>query len=144
MFFEASIRKDGKGYRVVFRGLPNVLTYAENRGKALTAAREALIGCLLEDLDRGLDLPAPVPARQRSGTALVPVPPSIGVALILRRLRRKKGWTTVTVARSLGVTRQAYEKLERGKGNPSLQTLEKVFGVLGVEFDLVTTPRQAA
>lgn len=140
MFFEARIRKDGKGYRVTFPGLENVMTYAETREKALQSAREALVGCLLEDLDRGLTLPSPVVSRKKRGSWLIPVPVSLGAALILRRIRRKKNWTTLQVAKRLGITRQAYEKLERGTANPSLTTLDRTFAVFGVTFDLFTHP----
>jgi antitoxin HicB len=144
MYFEARIRKDGNGYRITFPGLESVLTYAETREKAVASASEALVGCLLEDLNRGLDLPTPVMTGSKKGTLLVPVPVSIGVALLLRRFRRQQGCTTLQVARKLGITRQAYEKLERGKGNPSLQTLTRTFAVFGVVFDLVTCPAKAA
>ncbi|MFH1263230.1 MAG: type II toxin-antitoxin system HicB family antitoxin [Pseudomonadota bacterium] len=144
MYFEAKIRKEGNGYRVTFPGLENVLTYAETREKAVSSASEALVGCLLEDLDRGLDLPTPVMMGPKKGTVLIPIPASIGVALLLRKFRREQGRTTLQVAKRLGITRQAYEKLERGRGNPSLQTLDKTFAAFGVTFDLITRRKEAA
>ena len=144
MYFEARIRKDGPGYRVTFPGLPNVITFAESRPNAVRYAEEALIGCLLEDMDRGFDLPVPTQSRTRRGTVLIPVPVTIAVALLLRKHRRQKRWTTVHVAQRLGITRQAYEKLERGKGNPSLQTLRKAFAVFGQMLGVVTYEAKAA
>jgi DNA-binding XRE family transcriptional regulator len=140
MYFEARIRKDGKGYRVTFPGLDNVLVYADSKQDAVKSAREALVGCLLEDMERGFDLPVPITRAQSRGTQLIPVPVPLGIALLLRRLRHRKQWTTFQVAKRLGISRQAYEKLERGTANPSLQTLEKTFTVFGVVFDLTTHP----
>lgn len=140
MYFEARIRRDGPGYRISFPGLDNVLTYAETKEDALRFGEEALVGCLLEDLDRGLDLPVPLQRKGNRGICLVRIPATLAVALMLRKQRRDKGWTTLQVAKKLRVSRQAYEKLERGKGNPSLLTLRKVFAVFGQIFDLVLKP----
>ncbi|HLG20558.1 MAG TPA: type II toxin-antitoxin system HicB family antitoxin [Bdellovibrionota bacterium] len=140
MYFEAKIRKEGKGYRVTFPGLPNVFTYAESFDCALTSAREALEGCLLEDLNRGLDLPVPRRYSRKRETHLIPVSLEIGIALLLRKLRREKGWTTRLVANKLRISRQAYEKLERGTGNPSVETLERTLAVFGVKAQIQVQP----
>lgn len=49
-------------------------------------------------------------------------------------LREKKGWTQSDLARSMGKDRQAIEKLENGKVNPTLYTLYEVAKALEVQI----------
>jgi DNA-binding XRE family transcriptional regulator len=116
------------------------LTFEASRDRALVSAQEALIGCLSEDLDRGLDLPTPSLDRLNPQSVLIPIPLRLSVALLLKRFRREKDWTTRDVAKRLGVTRQAYEKLERGLGNPSVGTMERTLAIFGKRADLAIFP----
>ena len=47
-------------------------------------------------------------------------------------LRIKKGWTQAELARAVGKDRQAIEKLENGKVNPTLYSLFEVAKALDV------------
>ncbi len=49
-------------------------------------------------------------------------------------LRTKKGWTQSDLARACGKDRQAIEKLENGKVNPTLYTLYEIARVLEVSL----------
>ncbi|WP_436515224.1 helix-turn-helix domain-containing protein [Ekhidna sp. To15] len=49
-------------------------------------------------------------------------------------LRQQKGWSQSDLARHLGKDRQAVEKLENGKVNPTLYSLYEVADVLGVSL----------
>ena len=54
-------------------------------------------------------------------------------------LRTKKSWTQADLARACGKDRQAIEKLENGKVNPTLYSLLEVSEALGVRVrDLFT------
>ena len=54
-------------------------------------------------------------------------------------LRLKKGWNQSELARLCGKDRQALEKLENGKVNPTLYTLLEISKALNVSLrDLVT------
>jgi putative transcriptional regulator len=60
----------------------------------------------------------------------------IGLRII--QLREKKGWSQADLARACGKDRQAIEKLDNGKVNPTLWTLWEVAEGLGVNLvDLV-------
>lgn len=56
----------------------------------------------------------------------------IGLRII--QLREKKGWSQADLARACGKDRQAVEKLENGKVNPTLYSLYEVAEAL--ELDL--------
>ncbi len=49
-------------------------------------------------------------------------------------LRTKKGWSQSDLARACGKDRQAIEKLENGKVNPTLYTLYEVANALEVSL----------
>ena len=67
------------------------------------------------------------------------VEPDLDVTLPLLILwaRKRRGLTQLQMARSLGVTQQAYRKLEiPGKSNPRLKTLSRLFDTLGLTLEL--------
>jgi transcriptional regulator with XRE-family HTH domain len=56
---------------------------------------------------------------------------------IARRLlhaRRLKGWSVREVAAQTGVSKALISRLERGEANPSLETLWRIIGALGIPF----------
>lgn len=50
----------------------------------------------------------------------------------LRKLRLKKKMSQVDLATALGVDRAYISNIENGRMNPTLSTLEKIAGALGV------------
>jgi len=52
--------------------------------------------------------------------------------------RQKKGWSQSDLARACNKDRQAMEKLENGKVNPTLFTLYEVAQALGVPLSEIT------
>lgn len=59
----------------------------------------------------------------------------IGLRII--QLREKKGWSQADLARACGKDRQAIEKLENGKVNPTLWTLWEVAEALEINLNEV-------
>jgi ribosome-binding protein aMBF1 (putative translation factor) len=54
-------------------------------------------------------------------------------------LRTKKGWSQADLARASGKDRQAIEKLENGKVNPTVFSLQEIADVLGVSLSTLLT-----
>lgn len=52
-------------------------------------------------------------------------------------LREKKGWSQSDLARACGKDRQAIEKLENGKVNPTLYSLFEIAEALEVSLNMV-------
>lgn len=105
---------------VEFPDLSNVITYGHTDEEALRMAEEALNGALASDVARGI-LPGEA---SFAGGHSVTVDPHIAIAIQLRRLRGKR--SQAEIAARLGITYQAYQKLENPiTGNPTLKTLEK-------------------
>lgn len=55
----------------------------------------------------------------------------------LRELRLTKGLSQMDVAAAAGIDKSAYQRIERGRTNPSIKMLNKVL-VLGMEEDIIT------
>jgi antitoxin HicB len=135
--YSARVTKQrGGGYLVEFPDLPGCLTEGRTLRSALENAREALSGWLYVAIKHGDEIPR---ARLRRGRTYHRVVPDLDVAIPLTILaaRKRRGLTQQALARALGVTQQAYRKLEMpGKSNPTLRTLERLSRVLDLELEL--------
>jgi antitoxin HicB len=144
MTYTAVIKRSNGTYLVSFPDLPNINTYGETIEEALHHATEALNGCLESDFERGFNLPkqgSPLRSRVGDGIATakqdgktcahaIQVEPHIALAYQLRRIRN--GMSQSQIAKKLGISYQAYQKLENPrKCNPTVKTLEKISEVLG-------------
>ncbi len=134
MYYYAKIVKEDGAYLVSFPDAPNVNTYGDTLEGALENAREALNGALESDFERGYTLPDAV-ARQGRNMHPVEIAPHIEIAYQLRRLRR--GHSQKEIAGKLGISAQAYQKLENPrKCNPTVKTLEKIGNALNKKLEV--------
>jgi antitoxin HicB len=112
--------------------MPNIVTCGFSHEEAHAIAKEALDGVLAAEISRG----NPVPPPSFQGGHPVSVSSHIAIALQLRVLRGDKSQTEI--ARALGISCQAYQRLENPKrANPTLKTLEKIAGVFGKKLFVV-------
>ena len=82
------------------------------------------------------DVPAPTVHHGRNYHRVEP-DLDVTVPLLILWTRKKKGLTQDQMAEALGVSQQAYRKLEiPGKSNPRLKTLSRLCGTLGLELEL--------
>ncbi|MBI5023591.1 MAG: type II toxin-antitoxin system HicB family antitoxin [Candidatus Omnitrophica bacterium] len=129
MTYMAIIKKANSSYLVKFPDIPNINTYGETIEEALHNAKEALNGCLESDFERGFTLPKPRKKKYQNGY-IVEVEPHISLAYQLRKVRN--GISQSEIAKKLGISYQAYQKLENPrKCNPTVKTLEKISEVFG-------------
>ena len=134
MHFYARIIKEDGFYLVSFPDFENINTYGDNLKEAKNNAIEALNACLESDFERGYSLP---PSKEHRGKTYyqIKVYPHIEIAYLLRKLRHGK--SQVDIARKLGVSYQAYQKLENPrKCNPTIKTLERISDTLGKELEI--------
>ena len=118
-----------------FPELPGCLTEGKTKESALKNAKEALNGWLSANCDRDLAIAAPA---KRKGGNYAPVEVDLGVAfaICLRRSRAKYGLTQAQAAKKLGISQQAYAKLESAHtSNPSLSTIQKLTKYLDFTVD---------
>jgi antitoxin HicB len=131
MLYRCVIEQEGAEYVAQFPDMPNVVTCGFSLEEALTMAKEALDGVLAAEVARGN--PVPPPSFQDGHP--VSVASHIALALQLRELRGDKSQTEI--ARKLGLTYQAYQRLENPqKANPTIKTLERIAGAFGKELSV--------
>jgi len=127
-------QKDGS-FLVEFPDLPGCFTEGKSISESFQNAREALNGWLAARLDR--DLPITVSKKQKRNHYPIAVDLEIAFTLQLRRMRSQKKMTQNQMAQLLGVTQQAYSKLENpSKANPTLSTIRKLGKILEKEPSL--------
>jgi antitoxin HicB len=61
----------------------------------------------------------------------------VRVALAILSARKRRGLTQQQAADALGISQQAYQRLETpGRSNPTLRTLARISAVLGLDLQL--------
>ena len=135
-YFARITRQRSGGYLAEFPELPGCLTEGDTLEGALKNAHKALSAWLYVALRNGDELS---PGRIRRGPGYHRIVPDLDVLvpLVVLSARKRRGLTQEQVAKALGISQQAYRKLEMpGKSNPTLRTLERLSGVLGLELSL--------
>jgi antitoxin HicB len=135
MHYYAKIVKSEGVYLVTFPDFENINTYGDTLSEAIKNAGEALNGVLESDFERGFSIPELKEYTNKKYYAIT-VLPHLEIAYMLRKLR--KGRSQIEIARSLGISYQAYQKLENPrKCNPTIKTLEKISCVLGRKLEVI-------
>lgn len=133
----AILHKDKKSgaIGVRFPDHPNIITYGRDREEAIEMAEEALNATLETEFDRHLSLPAPSkrPNVKKGEKAIfVPLTPEVRMAFLLRAWREEAGLTQGELAKRLGISVQAYQRMERpGRSNLTVDTLNRIAQALG-------------
>lgn len=135
MNYIAKFFKDGDGIGVEFPDVPGAFTCADTMDEARDMARDVLNGVLSVMLDRKDPLPvARTKADPRKGLEAVPVDDRLAVAYTIFEARRGK--SAAEVARKMGISRQAYQRLEDPKASLTVATLIKAAKALGKQLDI--------
>jgi antitoxin HicB len=135
---------EDRAYLVEFPDLPGCLTEGKTLEEAKFNAREALTGYLASIFERNLKIPEPSEVKGKGVYPIEPEP-KVAVPVALKKLREKKKLTQGDVARVLGISYQAYQRLEKpGKSNPTLKTLERLAMVFNKDLRLEFAERSAA
>ena len=133
MEFHAKIVKEEDAFIVSFPDFPNINTYGDSFAEAQENAHEALNAALESDFERGYEIPKPTVANGKRLHFPIQVLPHIQLAYELKKIRR--GSSQSDIARKLGISYQAYQKLENPrKCNPTVKTLERIGEVYGKEL----------
>ena len=133
MNFFASVLKKKQDYLVSFPDFPSINTYGSSLEDALINAREALNGALESDFERGYTLPKAKDFKGKKGYHRIRLLPHVEIAYELKKLRN--GHSQSEIAKRLGITYQAYQKLENPrKCNPTVKTLQRIGEVLGKDL----------
>ena len=125
--------EDG-GYWCEFPDLDGCFTQGDTLEDALENAREAM-ELTLEDVFDGEPLPASkTKANESKGLYRIEVDPELSVALQVAAARGKVPQTAI--AQKMGMTKQAYQRLESRKANLSVKMLKRIAQSMGKRLEI--------
>ncbi len=136
--YPARIRhiSEDKSYLVEFPDLPGCLTEGATLEEAKQNAKEALTGYLSSVFERNFKIPGPSALKGKNIHNIEPEP-EVAVPILLRKFRETSKLTQGDIAKVLGISYQAYQRLEKpGKSNPTLKTLERLAKVFNKDLRL--------
>jgi antitoxin HicB len=116
---------------------PGVITYGYDWEHAAEMAKEALNAALEVDFERGDDLPVARKPKVKHDerVVFVPLDPEVRTAYLLRAWRKENSLTQKAIAKKIGISFQAYQRMERpGRANVTVATLDRVAVALGKEL----------
>lgn len=122
-------------YDVEFPDIPEAYSCAETLEEARANAKDVLDSILTAKLEQGDPLPeAKTKPDHRNGLEAVQVDDRLAIAYTIFEARRGK--SAAEVARKMGITRQAYQRLEDPKSSLTVATLIKAAKALGKQLDI--------
>ena len=139
MQYPAMVTREGGVYLIEFPDCPGCQTFARNEAEIDARAGDALEGWLEVNLEDGEAPPMPSTRRRvarRGELRRIPVSSQLSAAIEIRWARQAAKLSQSELGRRIGVSQQAIAKLERGGGNVSLETLDKVARGLGRGVEL--------
>ncbi len=135
MEYIAKIEKEENDFTVTFPDIPGCNTYGESLEHALEMAKEALnliLEVKLEDKD---PLPtATLKEDQKNGFYAIQVRGRLALAYTIFEARRGK--SAASLCQKMGITRQAYQKIEDPNAGITFATLEKLAAALGKKLEI--------
>ena len=140
MRYPAIISHEDGATLAQFPDAPGCQTFTR-RADIGSRAQEAIEGWLEVQLEERVSPPRPsscVKAPRGASVEMVPINPILSARLALRWAREDAGLTQAQLAKRMGVSQQAYAKLESPDANFTMETLARAAKALGlrVEVDL--------
>lgn len=120
--------QESGGFVVQFVDIEEAFTEGQTHEECSFNAAEVLTGILEQRLEDGADIPLPSKRGQRHVAS-----PSAAVqtAILMRVTRQAEGKTLAELARALGTSWPAVQRLEKPNANPTLKQLERAAHALG-------------
>lgn len=132
--YGAAFAHDADGILVTFRDLENVFSWGETEEEATFNAQEALDGVLESMTSQDQEIPLPSPLRH--GEVGIPVSPEGAAPVLLHVLRTRQHKSLAQVAKTLGKSYQAYQRMEKVGSNLTLKTLKQAAAALGATVEI--------
>ena len=144
MRYPAIITREGDATIARFPDAPGCQTFTRG-GEILARAQDAIEGWLEAQLEDRETPPRPSarPKTPKHATLQwIPISPALGARLALRWAREDAGLSQAQIAKRMGVSQQAYAKLESPDANLTMETLERAAKALGLRVEVGLVPSQ--
>lgn len=132
--YPAKVARDGVGFMVSLRDIPEALTGAPTSEAALEMALDALTSAMdfyFEDKRA-----VPMPSKARRGEVLIDLPPSIGAKVLLLNEMISQGTRPTELARRMRVRPQEINRLTTLRHPTKIDTVAAALKALGKRLDL--------
>ena len=116
------------GFVVQFLDIEEAFTEGATQEECAFNAAEVLTGILEQRLEDGMEIPLP---SKRGRRPVASPSAAVQTAILLRVTRLAEGKTLAELARALGTSWPAVQRLEKPNANPTLKQLERVAHALG-------------
>lgn len=116
------------GFVVQFLDIEEAFTEGANPEECAFNAAEVLTGILEQRLEDGLEIPLP---GKRGRRPVASPSAAVQTAILLRVTRQAEGKSLAELARALGTSWPAVQRLEKPNANPTLKQLERAAHALG-------------
>jgi antitoxin HicB len=116
------------GFLVQFVDIEEAFTEGATREECAFNAAEVLTGILEQRLEDGVEIPLPSPSAQHP---VASPDAAVQTAILMRTTRLAEGKTLAELARALGTSWPAVQRLEKPHANPTLKQLERAASALG-------------
>ncbi|HYU33559.1 MAG TPA: type II toxin-antitoxin system HicB family antitoxin [Thermoanaerobaculia bacterium] len=120
--------QEGGGFVVQFPDLEEAFTEGATPEECAFNAAEVLTGILEQRLEDGVEIP--LPSQPAQGPVASPSA-AVQTAILVRLTRQAEGKSLADLARALGTSWPAVQRLEKPNANPTLKQLERAANALG-------------
>jgi antitoxin HicB len=127
--YPARIQKQQDGYVVCFRDIPEALTAGDTRQQAMEMAADSLATAMefyFEDRRQ-----VPLPSKARAGEAVIDLPASVAVKVLLLNEMLKENITPSKLARRLDASPQTVTRIVDLHHATKIDTLAEAFKAIG-------------
>ncbi len=132
--YGATLSHEDDGIVVTFRDLDNVITEGDTEEEAVFNAQEALDGVLASMTEHGDEIPSP--SGIEDGEVGIAVSPEVAAPVLLHSLRTEQHKSLSDVAKTLGKSYQAVQRMERQGSNLTLKSLKMAAAALGATVEI--------
>ena len=120
--------QEGGGFVVQFADIEEAFTEGATPEECAFNAAEVLTGILEQRLVDGVAIPLP---SKSDGRHVASPSAAVQTAILVRVTRQEEGKSLADLARALGTSWPAVQRLEKPNANPTLKQLERAANALG-------------
>jgi antitoxin HicB len=132
--YPAKLERDGEGYVVTFRDIPEAITSGATKEEAWVMAEDALLTAMdfyIED-----ERVVPPPSGARRGEAFVELPASVSAKVLLLNAMVDQSVRPFELAKRMGIRRQEVQRIMDLSHVTKIDTLEAAFAALGKRLEI--------
>lgn len=134
MLYPAKFEKEGDGFNVTFRDIPEAITCGDDYEDAVFMAKDALLTAMdfyFED-----QRPVPLPSKPRKDEVLIDLPPSVFAKVLLLNEMLSQQISNVDLAKRINVKPQEMQRITNLAHNTKIDTIGKALSALGKHLQL--------